>query len=696
MSWVCKNAYSDLKLPYSIISSSDSNDSLVSLLLLTWSTSHLSQSCRLNPSVVKIQPAFVPQNVDLAPEAPWSSLSTIDHTLDHRLIDGFAGGAVCFVKHSVTPQNSFVAIRSFPKGKVVTFVDPSMPAKLDTKNPIRGLVFVTDRKLCSFCSLSNASPTPSMLFVGKGCAQLMLCSPGPGVNAELLSGGVFTVTTNGSRVAHTLVVARTTTYVASGEMFVMNCAYQSEDPASKMTEIELSMDLNPSQVENISIKSSSNNSESSPFSAPSTTTRPRSRTLVRIAVNPDASRSPLKKPKKATREITAGTSINLQATPSTAKLKSVAPRTADGINWVRSDFANDFLTMKYITSMAPSRPFEWPQDVTVVHKPGSPFDIRTRTMLLFEYAFAVNASPSVGELIELFKSNNSVTWSYTNESSTLTNTVNENWSAMEPSTVMTTRARTNHGSHFQALMPQIQAEDIDLEIYSAEVLFYHSDQKLLRETLGRRHCIGICRGEVRVAWTTKSSWARLDARYSRDFELVDVDQGRDIHFIRKLTPGYILYAEPGTFLQFKVSKDSVILLLTSRDAHVDRNLGDPNNNIIKAKKRQQTTQQRNQSKSGKRQKFSRKMIPVFDDDDDDDDDEDVRFSQPVNEAPTNPTSAVSSSLASSTDPATTTTHYSPESADAVTDVTLMSSSAQLEGDMIQSTGKHISRYFCLR
>jgi hypothetical protein len=86
-----------------------------------------------------------------------------------------------------------------------------------------------------------------MIFGGKGCAQLMLCFPGPGVNTELLSAGLFTVETNGITVTHSLVVARTTKFIAAGEIFVMNCAYQSEDPASKLAALGTSLNLEYTQ-----------------------------------------------------------------------------------------------------------------------------------------------------------------------------------------------------------------------------------------------------------------------------------------------------------------------------------------------------------------------------------------------------------------------------------------------------------------
>ena len=599
-----------LNLNNSIMSRSDSNDSLVSLLMLTWSTSHTTNLCRIQRDAVKVQPAFVPQIID-NPETPWTKLIATNAIPERQLIDGCAGLSVCLVKHSVTPFNSFAAIRAFSKGEIVSFVDPTLPSKFDTQNPCRELIFVSDRVECSFCKLQTTSPPPSMIFGGKGCAQLMLCFPGPGVNTELLSAGLFTVLTNGKMVTFSLVVARTTKFVAAGEIFVMNCAYQSQEPASQIAAIGTSMQLEYTEQylsPTTPLSESSTSSleslvkvahrESSPISTPLLlTSRPRSKGV--------ASNIQLKKLKKVSK-----------SSPSTATPKSNTPRTADR-GWVRSDFTNDFLSMKYVTSPTPELPFVWPENVTVIHKQGSPFDVRTRTMLVFGYDIGAESGPSSMELLNLFRNNNSVTWSYTNEPSTLTNTVNENWTPTEPSTLLSTRVRTSLSSHFEALMPLIRPDTVNLELFSAEVFFYQSSQKLLRETVAQPHIIAVCRGEVRVAWTTSTSWASLSARYARDFELVDVDQGRDIHFIRKLTPGFILYAEPGTFMQMSVTQETVVLLLTVLDCQVDRSRSRNTTTAVNAKKRKMTsTDSKTQlhSKPRKSQSKTRPRIKVIDDD----------------------------------------------------------------------------------
>ena len=215
----------------------NSNDSLVIFLLMTWSTSHNPEQCSIQQHQVKAQPAFVPQLICPA-NFPWELLSLNDN-LGKFIIDGCPGVGVCLVKHSVTPRNSFAAVRAYSKGEVVSFIDPRLPSTLDTRHPCRDLVLLSERKKCSFCKSSSTCPIQSMLFAGKGCAQLLLCSPGQGVNTELLSVGPFSIYLNGSTTTHSLVVARTTEYVSAGNIFVMNCAYQLEDDTKALSTLDL-------------------------------------------------------------------------------------------------------------------------------------------------------------------------------------------------------------------------------------------------------------------------------------------------------------------------------------------------------------------------------------------------------------------------------------------------------------------------
>ena len=612
----------------------NSNDSLVIFLLMTWSTSHNPEQCSIQQHQVKAQPAFVPQLICPA-NFPWELLSLNDN-LGKFIIDGCPGVGVCLVKHSVTPQNSFAAVRAYSKGEVVSFIDPRLPSILDTRHPCRDLVLLSERKKCSFCKSSSTCPIQSMLFAGKGCAQLLLCSPGQGVNTELLSVGPFSIYLNGSTTTHSLVVARTTEYVSAGNIFVMNCAYQLEDDTKALSTLDLKTLPQQSQALSTSLREESSIPTTSPIqhniisSARVKTLNivTRTKTVKHAAdndIDDELSNFSPTIPLQTTVQQAADNNIDGDSSnihPSMNHLKLVAPRT-DENKWVRSDFSNDYLMMKYITSNAPLRPFLWPDDIVAIHKKGSPFDIRTRTMPVFHFDFDVPAAASFDQLMALFQSQNNVQWSYTQSPSTLTRTNTDLWSSTQTLPILVSKVRTTQFSHFQQLLPFIVEDDVDLTKFSAEVFMFHSDQKLLRETLKKRHCIAVCRGEVRVAWTTTKLWAALEFRYVKDYELIDVDQGRDLHFVRKLTPGYILYGEPRTLMQLAVKSDSVILLLTARDG-IDDNCGAPltvNALQPKPKKLKQAPAKRGPSVNRDTSKKRR----VIEDDDDDDKDHIVEY-----------------------------------------------------------------------
>ena len=431
------SSYLSMRFMRRILSRDNSNDSLVSCLLLTWTTSHILERCRIPQHQVKVQPAFVPQLV-CPVDFPWESLSVSDN-LGQVIAEGCPGVAVCLVKHSVTSRNSFAAVRPFSKGRIVSFIDPRLPSMLDTTHPCRDVVFVSDRETCSFCKATSTPPTPSMQFVGKGCAQLLLCSPAQGVNTELLSVGQFVMSFNGSTSTHTLVVARTTAFVAPGEIFVMNCAYQCDNDTTTLASLD-STTLPRQSTHSHTVSSVRREPKLHSSTLP----------IAREPKNQSARRKKLPSPNKPISHQQDADDCNdggSSSQPSTTKRKSGAPRSSVNV-WFRSDFSNDFLAMKYITSNAPTRPFLWPDDIMAIHTRGSPFDIRTRTMPVFHFDFDVAASSSFDNLMVLFQTQNTVQWSYSGSPSTLTDTDNGSWTSTATNPNLVTKVARSPVSNF--------------------------------------------------------------------------------------------------------------------------------------------------------------------------------------------------------------------------------------------------------